>query len=171
MSQSHRDMGGNVDLSQASRCRCPCCCNCRCSCSCNSCLSSPKGICFCCCFCSCRCLWGRVGFSPASKSPPQSGHHSAEGRSEGSAEATDPSLLLLHLSLLVPQCADQETIFEISTDSLQKIPHPKTNILQSTLPTRSTKPCPQKHHTQAPFSPKPPTKTLLHHTKKITAAK
>jgi hypothetical protein len=76
------------------------------------------------------------GFSPASKSPPQSGHHSAEGRSEGKAEAI--YLSLLHLSLLVFQCVDQGTILEISTDSLQKIPHPKTNIPRTTLSTQST---------------------------------
>jgi len=37
------------------------------------------------------------GFSPASKRPPQSGHRSAEGRSEGEAETTDLLPLLLPL--------------------------------------------------------------------------
>jgi hypothetical protein len=43
------------------------------------------------------------GFSPASKRPPQSGHRSAEGRSEGEAATTDLLPLPLQLHLGTPR--------------------------------------------------------------------
>ena len=81
---------------------------------------------------------------------------------EGSEATRVP--LLLSLPVLPTHTSNY---FEISTNSLQKIPLPKTDIPKPTLPTQSTTPCPQKHHIQTPFFLKPPAKTPIHHAKKL----
>ncbi len=113
------------------------------------------------------------GFSPASKaqSPPRSGHHSAEGRSEGEAEATDLSLLLLHLSLLVRQGADPKKLFlRFPHISCKKSATQKTTSHNPPYPPNPPHPV-HKNTTSKRRFPQNPSKNANPPHKKFTAAK
>ena len=166
-------MGGNVTPFLASSC------SCRCSCIAVvvavafavtvafavsiafAILPSPKRICF------CRCLFVVAvilaaavvlavaseverGFSPASKRPPQSGHRSAEGRSEGEAATTDllPLPLLLQLFVAIASRASTWTGPSQAPAKPTTYPHhpqnPQQNSMSSpqTTQTKQNKPHP-----------------------------